>query len=397
MRAVLVAGYFDGMHSGHARFFESASKLGRVIVGVGCDERLMKVKGVTPMYDEAERLFMVQNCAHVTSAFIIPEVEAVGGVTWERYLDMFKPTHFAANNDLTDDWLTSQREVCLRHGVNFVLLNRDQEDGLAPRSSTGLRRAAIPYRTTLTTGMDQMQLSRVVPGPCVGFSIRATHEFEDGSGMATSTRKTVQRIWGANGAPRYMDPVDVAKIAFAVENTPKTPVEPDPEKFPWGTYASRYITGSIDPITVLVPGASCCRYAGGPWPDELETITNPDTMRWLSRVITMVQTRPRPASEHYELVIDKGAISDFALASENVWRAVKQHDTEMLASSMTRSMRTFGRVCPTYLGNGCGEQAEQLLEEGVQGVFVQGAGHGGYIACVSEDPGDRIPVVPRVG
>ena len=47
MKKVLVAGFFDLFHSGHARFLEEASSYGNLSVVVGSDENSPKKKDVT--------------------------------------------------------------------------------------------------------------------------------------------------------------------------------------------------------------------------------------------------------------------------------------------------------------------------------------------------------------
>ena len=138
----------------------------------------------------------------------------------------------------------------------------------------------LPYRVVLSTWMDQMQLSRLYPGACIGFSIEPTYPFEDGCGMATSTRKSLRRLWGDDLPPG--DPVDLAHLAFAVDNEPRAAVEPCAE-FPWGSYAARYITGSVDPLSLIVPGVSYMLYDGGPWPSHFENFRDEKILSFLEQ------------------------------------------------------------------------------------------------------------------
>lgn len=135
----MVSGYFDGLHSGHTRFFQEASHYGRVLVAMGCDERLRKVKNTEPIYPELERLYMALSCKYVEDAFIMPEVDSEGGAVWERYLDIYKPFYFIANDDLSPEWENIQREICEKHNVRFLKLKRTPAPFLNERSSSELR------------------------------------------------------------------------------------------------------------------------------------------------------------------------------------------------------------------------------------------------------------------
>lgn len=42
---VFVSGCFDMLHTRHIAFFEEASKLGELYVGIGSDSNILKIKG----------------------------------------------------------------------------------------------------------------------------------------------------------------------------------------------------------------------------------------------------------------------------------------------------------------------------------------------------------------
>lgn len=61
MKKVLIFGTFDGLHPGHINFFEQAKRLGdKLIVVVGRDETVLKVKGRLPKNNEKCRLAEVK-------------------------------------------------------------------------------------------------------------------------------------------------------------------------------------------------------------------------------------------------------------------------------------------------------------------------------------------------
>src|SRR4030067_3541774 len=71
MRVVMVFGAFDGFHPGHLDFFRQAKKNGsRLIVSVGTDSNVEKIKNRTPLFPQEERLNLVRQCRLVDKAII---------------------------------------------------------------------------------------------------------------------------------------------------------------------------------------------------------------------------------------------------------------------------------------------------------------------------------------
>ncbi len=67
----MVFGAFDGLHPGHLDFFKQAKKYGDfLIVSVGTDKNVAKIKGKKPLFHEQERLSLVASCALVDRAVL---------------------------------------------------------------------------------------------------------------------------------------------------------------------------------------------------------------------------------------------------------------------------------------------------------------------------------------
>ena len=58
MSKVFVTGCFDMLHSGHVAFFEEASALGELYVGIGSDRTIFELKGRPTVHSEQERLYV---------------------------------------------------------------------------------------------------------------------------------------------------------------------------------------------------------------------------------------------------------------------------------------------------------------------------------------------------
>jgi cytidyltransferase-like protein len=71
MGKVVVFGTFDGLHPGHINFFEQAKKLGNyLVVVVGRDVTVNKIKGHFPKRSELLRLKAVKQCQLVNEAML---------------------------------------------------------------------------------------------------------------------------------------------------------------------------------------------------------------------------------------------------------------------------------------------------------------------------------------
>jgi len=71
MKVVMVFGAFDGLHPGHLSFFKQAKKYGDfLIVSVGTDKNVTRIKGKKSLFGQEERLELVKNCRLVDKAVL---------------------------------------------------------------------------------------------------------------------------------------------------------------------------------------------------------------------------------------------------------------------------------------------------------------------------------------
>ncbi len=67
----MVFGAFDGLHPGHLDFFRQAKEHGdSLIVSVGLDKNVEKIKGKKPLFSEDERLDVVRQLRIVENAVL---------------------------------------------------------------------------------------------------------------------------------------------------------------------------------------------------------------------------------------------------------------------------------------------------------------------------------------
>jgi len=133
-KKVLVTGCFDWFHTGHVRFFEEVSELGDLYVVVGHDANIRALKGPGhPMFDERQRLYMVQSIRYVRQAMIST---GNGWLDAEPEIQRIRPDIYAVNEDGDQP---VKRQYCEENGIEYVVLKRIPRQGLPRRESTKLR------------------------------------------------------------------------------------------------------------------------------------------------------------------------------------------------------------------------------------------------------------------
>ncbi len=212
---VFVSGSFDMLHSGHIEFFREAAQYGDLYVALGSDKTIFELKGRSTVNNEQERLFMVKSVSFVKDAFIS---RGSGILDFEAELREMMPDYFVVN---ADGHTSEKRALCHALGIQYIILERKPYAGIEARSTTQLRKGNyLPYRIDLAGGwLDQPFVSKHYPGPVVTISLEPTLEFNERSGMATSTRRHAQEIWDlkcrkatTKKSPRYSFAMTILRV-----------------------------------------------------------------------------------------------------------------------------------------------------------------------------------------
>lgn len=359
----MVSGCFDLMHAGHIAFFKTAARYGKLHVFVGQDENIMLLKGKAPYFSQEERKYMVGAVSFVEEAHI---ASGSGMLDFEPDLKVLKPDIFIVN---TDGYTPDKKRICDENGVELIVLERVPDDGLPARSSSSSKKELkFPYRICLAGGwMDQPWVSEVHPGSVVVAHIWPTIDFNDRSGMATSSRSVGIELWG-DQLPSG-DPVRNAQLLFGAENPP----------------GSEYISGSQDQIGLLVPGISRLDYNGSFWPETIENTTDPETCEWLSEVLHLVPLQPRP--EGYDPLIRKNLdpklVKRLGESGNKCYDAILKRDVNLLGESMKESFLAWSEILPCTVPGWVMEEMEKNYFPKYPGAITSGSG-GGYIVFPSE-------------
>ncbi len=362
-KKVMVSGCYDLLHAGHIAFFKTAAQYGKLHVFVGQDENIKFLKGKAPYFSQEERKYMVGAVRYVEQANI---ASGSGMLDFEPDMKILKPDIFVVNHD---GFTEGKKQLCDENGVELIVLDRIPEDGMPERSSSASKRdLKFPYRACLAGGwMDQPWVSEILPGSVVVAQIWPTIEFNDRSGMATSSRKIAMEMWG-DRIPAG-DPARNAQLLFGAENPP----------------GSEYISGSQDHIGLLVPGITRIDYKGKFWPGHIENTVDPEICEWLSNVLHFAPLQPRP--EGYNPILKKNLdpkiIKRLGESGVACYEAILKKNVNHLGESMKESFLAWSEMLPYTVPEWVMEEVQNNYFPKYSGAITSGSG-GGYIVFPSE-------------
>ena len=362
-KKVFVSGCFDLLHSGHIAFFQEAARYGDLYVAIGSDRTLFELKDRRPVNSEHERLYMIQSLGCVKAAFIS---KGSGMLDFAAELRDLHPDYFIVNEDGNTP---EKKQLCDDLGIEYLVLQREPYAGLAARSTTALRGiSTIPYRIDLAGGwLDQPFVSRHCSGPVLTISIHPTIEFNQRSGMATSTRLSAIQIWG----PRLPvdNPEKLTKILFAYDNPPGT----------------QEVSGSQDAIGIIFPGLAKADYTGEYWPARITQVQDERVLQFVENSLYLIPLNPRPAE--YAVLsnthITPCGAEALSAAAEACWQAILAKDVQGFGRHMRESFEAQVEMFPNMLTDSMVELIDVYRGRAL-GWKVSGAGGGGYLILVAD-------------
>ena len=362
-KKVFVSGCYDLLHGGHIAFFKTASHYGDLYVAIGSDENVRLLKGKMPYFSQDERTYMVSAVRFVKEAFV---ASGSGMLDFEPDIERIKPDIFIVNSD----GHTPEKELlCRKHRIEYKVLERIPEKGLPARASSSTKKELrFPYRICIAGGwMDQPWVSSVHPGTVVVAQLWPTIEFNDRSGMATSSRRVAIDLWGDRYPPG--DPIRNARHLFGAENPPGT----------------KYISGSQDHLGLLNPGVSRLFYTGDFWPEQIESTADRETCEWLSSVLHLIPLKPRPVG--YDPIKEQNltteGVKELGDAGEQCWQSILKKDVAGLGESMTRSFLAWKKILPLTVPDTVMEEMNSSYIGTYDGAITSGCG-GGYAVVASK-------------
>lgn len=367
IKRVFVSGCYDLLHSGHVAFFKEASRYGELYVGLGSDATIAELKGRQTINSEQERLYMVKSVKYVTDAFVN---SGSGIMDFENELRTLKPDIFVVNED---GFSPAKQQLCNELGIELKVLERIPDAGLPARSTTDIRNAGnctLPYRIDLAgTWIDQPYVSKFYPGWAITLSLEPIIEYNERCGMSTSTRNAAKRIW-----PYHLPlekPERLAEILFKFENNP----------------GSEFISGAQDAIGICMPGLVRHYYNNAYWPKKFESIHDETVLDWLEEHLYMVLLWPREKGLDLlkETYITTENVKKLADAADRAWEAILNKDINLFAEAFLDSFHAQIKLFPAMIN----PEIQRAIDECKDGAIawkLAGAGGGGYLILVSEQP-----------
>ncbi len=364
-KKVFVSGCFDLLHSGHIRFFEEAATFGDVYVGLGSDRTVAELKGRPPINTQEERKYMVEAVRHVKACFIN---NGSGILDFAGRLEEILPDVFVVNQD---GHTSAKAALCRRLGIKYVVLKRDPRENLPVRSTTSLRKVCrIPYRLDLAGGwLDQPFVSRHGAGPVITVSLEPNVDFNERSGMASSSRRRAIELW-ENSIP-IGNLEKLARMLFAYENPPGTEL----------------FSGSQDPIGIVFPGLNRLDYRGAYWPVKITPQHDETVLSWLEGCISLISLGPRRSS--FDVLRRKKIIPKhvraLASAADGCWQAILNRDLNGFGRFCRESFEAQVRLFPDMVNPDVRSVLKKYHDKAA-GWKLSGAGGGGYLVLITKDP-----------
>lgn len=374
MKKVFVSGCFDMIHSGHIEFFRKASKFGELYVCIGSDETIKNLKGKFPVNNQEERKFIIDSIKYVKKSIIS---QGSGLLDFKDELINIKPDFFIVNKDGDSDL---KQNLCKKYKIEYIVLERIPKSTLPVRSSSELKKnITIPYRIDLAGGwLDQLYLNKFQSGPVITISIEPNHDFNERSGMATSTRKKAIELWSPKLPINELE--KLSKILFSYENPPGTKV----------------ISGSQDSIGIIYPGINKLVYDNNYWPKNIESIYSEKNIQFIEENLYLIPLEPRVTQ--YDVLkntkINKHDAKNLAIYSENTWESILDCKLENFGKNMLDSFKAQIKMFPNMINKDISKKIN-LYSDKCLGYKISGAGGGGYLILVSDrniDEGFKIRI-----
>jgi len=361
-KKAFLSGCFDLLHSGHIELFRRASEYGDLYVAIGSDKTIKDLKGRLPINSEQERLFSVVSNKYVKKAFIS---SGYGILDFLPEIKNLKPDIFIVNEDGN---CKEKEDLCRKLNIQYIVLQREPHGNLTKRSTTSLRRISnIPYRIdALGSWLDQNFVSKYYAGWVTTFPIEPEIEFNERSGLASSTRRNAIEIWHHDIPASNF--IKSAKILFCYDNPPGT----------------KEISGAQDSIGIVLPGISRHYYNGEYWPQEIESVNDEKTISWLEDHLYLITLKPR--EYNYNVLrktnINKNTAKELSEASKEGWDNLINRNMNF-GKSFQRSYEAQINMFPLMMN----DYIESVIKEHegkYLGLKLSGAGGGGYLIMFSD-------------
>lgn len=125
-KIIIVSGYFNPVHSGHIKLFESAKKLGNKLIVILNSDNQVKLKGSFPFMGEIERKKIIESIKYVDDVFISIDKDKTVCRTIEKVYKKFskKGVEFVFANggdrkmgDVPEDDVCKSLSIAMKYNI----------------------------------------------------------------------------------------------------------------------------------------------------------------------------------------------------------------------------------------------------------------------------------------
>ena len=204
----------------------------------------------------------------------------------------------------------------------------------------------------------------------ITISLEPDIEFNNRSGMASSTRAKAIELWQTELPDG--DRERIAKTLFCFENPP----------------GNKYISGSQDSIGIVFPGVNRLDYPRDSyWPEKITTVMDEQVLRFIEDNIWLINLSPRGGGYDVlsEMHISREGAELLAISAEVLWRSALVRDLRGFGRAMRISFEAQVKMFPLMVNRHIMEQIESYKDSAL-GWKISGAGGGGYLVLVSDKP-----------
>ena len=188
--------------------------------------------------------------------------------------------------------------------------------------------------------------------------------------MSSSTRKKAINLWQTD-IPEGNKEV-LAKTLFSFENPPGTKI----------------ISGSQDSIGIVYPGVNKLNYSNANyWPDSIEPETDSTVLEFIETHLWFITLSPRIGDFNVlaDTNINQPNAQNLADAAISCWQAIQNKNLQNFGNAMRESFEAQVAMFPNMVNPAILEIMETYKDKAM-GWKLSGAGGGGYLVLVSENP-----------
>ncbi|MDR2764201.1 MAG: hypothetical protein LBB90_04140 [Tannerella sp.] len=147
------------------------------------------------------------------------------------------------------------------------------------------------------------------------------------------------------------------------------------------------MSGSQDSLGIVYPGLNRLYYRGDYWPESIESVDNPELLKWIEERIWLIPLFPRLAT--YDVLVDTRVTPDgvvrLSKAADDCWQALLSKDVATWGKAFSASFDAQIAMFPNMVTPEILCVLEKYRAD-VYGWKLSGAGGGGYFVFVSEQP-----------